>query len=78
MTKTPRKRTKSKDKKVEQIEVKVAITTLKPIHAKCVVDFYNHMTTPEGEKVISSYWNAARITNTLENGNLFGTIGSMS
>ena len=41
---------------------------LKPIHAKWLVDFYNHMTTPEGKQVISSGWSAAGITYALKNG----------
>ena len=66
---------KSEGKEVEQIEIKLTLTTLKPIHAKWLVDFYNHMTTPEGEQVISSDWSAAGITIALKNGNLFVTIG---
>ena len=54
---------KSEGKEVEQIEVKLTPTALKPIHAKWLVDFYNHMTTPEEKQVISSGWNAAGITN---------------
>ena len=68
------KNSKKEDKK---IKVKFTLTTLKPVHAKwLVVDFYNHMTTNEGEQVTSSGWSAACITNALQNGNLFvGTIG---
>ena len=40
-------------KKVEQVEVKLTLTTLKPIHAKWLVEFYNYITTSEGEQVIS-------------------------
>ena len=58
---------KSEGKEVEQIEVKLTLTTLKPIHAKWLVDFYNHMTTPDWEQVISSDWSAAGITNALKN-----------
>ena len=46
----------------------MSLTTLKPVYAKGLVDFYNHMTTPEGEQVISSGWSAAGITNALKNG----------
>ena len=38
---------KSEGKEVQQIEVKLILTTLKPIHAKWLVDFYDHMTTPK-------------------------------
>ena len=54
-------------KEVEQIEVKLTLTTLKPIHAKWRVDFYNHMTITEGKKVISNDWSATGITNALKN-----------
>ena len=44
----------------------MSLTTLKPIYAKGLADFYNHMTTPEGEQVISS--GAAGITSAPKNG----------
>ena len=52
MTKTRRKRTKSEDKEAEQIDVKLTLTTLKPIHAKWLVDFYmtSHDLTGRGTK----------------------------
>ena len=53
MKKLQQRGQKSEDKEVEQIEVKLTLTTLKPIHAKWLVDFYNHMTTLEGKQVIS-------------------------
>ena len=34
---------------------------------KWLVKFYNHITTPEGEQVISSGWCAGGITNALKN-----------
>ena len=40
----------------------------KAIHAKWPADFYNHMTTLEGEKVIESCLIASGITNALKNG----------
>ena len=58
---------KSEGKEVEQIDVKLTLTTSKPIHAKWLVDFYNHMTTPDWEQVISSDWSVAGITNALKN-----------
>ena len=35
---------------------------------KWLVDFYNHMTTPEGKQVISSGWSATGIKSALKNG----------
>ena len=57
-------------REVEQIEVKLTLTTLKPIHAKWLADFYNHMTTPEGEQVICRDHKCTKKWR-----NLFGTIG---
>ena len=54
-----------------KIKIKLTLNTLKPIHAKWLVDFYNDMATPEGEQVISSGWSAAGITNALKNGETF-------
>ena len=55
-------------KEVEQIKVNLILIILKPVHAKQLVDFYNDMTTPEGEQAISSGQSAARIPNALKNG----------
>ena len=55
-------------KEVEQIDFKLTLATLKPIYAKWLVDFGNHMTIPKGEQVISSAWSAAGITNALKKG----------
>ena len=67
--KPPRKREKkSEGKEVEQIEVQLTLTTLKPIHAKWLVDISNHMTTLEGEQVISRDWSTAGMANALKNG----------
>ena len=55
-------------KEVKQIEVKLTLNTLKQIHAKWLVDFYNHMIRPEEEKVISSDQSTAGITNALKSG----------
>ena len=54
-------------REVKQIEVKLTLTILKLIHAKWLADFYNHITTPEGEQVISSGWITAGIINARKN-----------
>ena len=55
-------------KELKQFQVKLTLTTLKSIHAKWLVDFYNHMTTPEGKQVISSGCSATGIKNALKIG----------
>ena len=44
---------------LEDIRVKLQLTTIKPIHAAWIVDFYNHMTTEKGRDGIESGWRAA-------------------
>ena len=39
-------------KTVEQIEIKFNLTEMKPIHTKWITEFYNHMSTKDGSKVI--------------------------
>ena len=39
---------------LENIEVKLKLSLIKPIHAAWVVDFYNHMTTAKGVEIITS------------------------
>ena len=53
-------------REVKQIKAKLTLTKL--VHAKWLLDFCNHMTTCEGEQVISSGWSTARIRNALKNG----------
>ena len=53
---------------LEDIPVKLPLTTIKPIHAAWIVDFYNHMTTEKGRDVIERGWRAAGITDALIKG----------
>ena len=48
--------------------VKLQLTTIKPIHAAWIVDFYNHMITEKRTDVIESGWRAAGITDALIKG----------
>ena len=50
---------------IDAVGVKLRLTTLKPLHAQWVVDFYNKMTTVKGKHVIESGWRAAGITNAI-------------
>ena len=50
---------------LENVEVKVRLSILKPIHAGCLVDFYNHMTTSKVEGIILSAWRASGLTDTI-------------
>ena len=55
-------------KPIDEIEVKLQLTTLKPLHAEWLTDFYNLMTTSEGKDVILSGWKAAGIIQIIEKG----------
>ena len=51
--------------KIDEMDVKFRLTTMKPLHAQWVVDFYNEMTTCKGSKIIESGWRAAGISDTI-------------
>ena len=47
--------------KLDDIEVKLKLTILKPLHASWIIDFFNHMTSTEGKQVIINGWKSAGI-----------------
>ena len=53
---------------LENVQVKLNLTILKPIHAGWLVDFYNHMTTDKGFDIIKNGWKAAGTTNAIHLG----------
>ena len=55
-------------KSLEDVDVKLRLSTLKPIHAGWIVDFYNYITSEEGRKVIESGWEAAGIADAIRLG----------
>ena len=58
----------NEDVKIDEVDVKFRLTTMKPLHAQWVVDFYNKMTTCKGSKIIESGWRAAGISNAIQLG----------
>ena len=48
-------------KPVEEIDVKLQLTTLEPLQADWLVELYNEMTKSEGKGVIMSGWKATGI-----------------
>lgn len=54
--------------KIDEVDVKLRLTTLKPLHAQWVVDFYDEMTTSKGKSIIESGWRAAGITDAIQLG----------
>ena len=55
-------------KKIEEIDIKFKLTTIKPLHAKWVVEYYNEMTSQPGEEVIVNGWKASGIFDAVELG----------
>lgn len=55
-------------KSLEEIEIKLRLSTLKPLHAGWIMDFYNYITSGEGKKVVMNGWKSAGIYDALKQG----------
>ena len=55
-------------KKVEEIKIEFRLTTLKPLHAKWLVKYYNEITSENGSSVIINGWKAASIYDAIKTG----------
>ena len=55
-------------KQLQDIDVPLRLSLLKPCHAEWLVECYNHMTTTAAQNVVQSGWKAARITEALQVG----------
>ena len=55
-------------KDLDDIDIKLRLSVLKPIHADWLVEFYNHMTTSKGKEIIFSGWQAAGISDAIRLG----------
>jgi hypothetical protein len=53
---------------IDAVDVKLRLSTLKPLHAQWVVDFYNEMTSSKGKSIIEGGWRAAGITDAIRLG----------
>ena len=53
---------------IGEIDVKLRLSILKPLHAGWVVDFYNHITSAAGKSVIENGWKAAGIFDAIRLG----------
>ena len=54
--------------KIDELDVKFRLTTMKPLHAQWVVDFYNEMTTSKGSTIIESGWKTSGISDAIRLG----------
>ena len=52
---------------VASINVDLKLSTLQPLHAKCMSTIYQYLLSPRGQKIISSGWRSSGITEAVEN-----------
>ena len=52
---------------VASINVDLKLSTLKPLHAKCMNRIYRYLLSPRGQKIISNGWKASGITEAVDN-----------
>ena len=55
-------------KKVQKIKIEFRLITLKPLHAKWLVEYYNEITSENGSSVIINGWKAAGIYDIIKAG----------
>ena len=54
--------------KLDDVEVKLTLTTLKPLNSTWIIEFYNKMTSDEGKPIIQNRWKSAGIKDALRMG----------
>lgn len=57
-----------KEKPLEQINVELKLSILKPLHAGWIKELYNYLTSGEATKIILDGWRRAGILDAVENG----------
>ena len=55
-------------KKIDQVDVVLRLSVLKPLHAKWIIEFYNDMTSGKGKDVIANGWKSAGMMEALKSG----------
>ena len=55
-------------KNVEEIEVKLLLSNLIPLHASWLIELLNHFTSTAGKETIANRWKAAGITDDIKSG----------
>ena len=53
---------------MDNIEVKLKLSVLKPLHAGWLIDAYDHLTSEAGWKIIANGWQSAGITSAISKG----------
>ena len=55
-------------KDIKDIEISLKLSIVKPLHAKWLIEIYNHMTSSEGRGVCLKGWKVAGILDAAEKG----------
>ena len=55
-------------KSMEEINIDLKLSVLKPLHASWLIELFNHMTLPDGRDVSLKVWEVAGITESVGNG----------
>jgi len=53
---------------IDEIDIKLRLSLMKPLHAGWMVDFYNHMTSGAAKKLIDSGWTSSGIKDAIDLG----------
>ena len=53
---------------IEDIEKKLKVSVLKPLHASWLMEAYNHLTSSAGREIITNGWKSAEITEAVSKG----------
>ena len=54
-------------KQIEEVDVKLQLTRLKPLHAEWLLELFDHLTTSQGKEIIMSVWKASGIIEAIKN-----------
>ena len=55
-------------KDVDNIDIQLKMSVLKPLQAQWIIDLYNYFTSADGRNIISNGWKAAFIMEALSKG----------
>ena len=50
-----------KGEEFDSIEIKQKLYVIKPLHANCLMELYNHLTSPMGRQICVNGWNVSDI-----------------
>ena len=53
---------------LDDVKIKLQLTTLKPLQAGWIIDFYNEMTSAKGKEIITSGWVSSGIKDAIDLG----------